>query len=61
MSERMMTWSYLCDTCRHCEYIASTTRVRCGAMSGAITKRRAINGEQRAEDVCFGYEERKER
>ena len=55
-----MSKCYLCDLCRHSEYIASNTRLKCHGMSGAIVAIKAIDyGKDDPLEICQ-YFKRKE-
>ena len=55
-----MSKCYLCDLCKHSEYIASNTRLKCHGMSGAIVAIKAIDyGKDDPLEICQ-YFKRKE-
>jgi len=56
MLETMMRRSVLCESCRHADFIGSTTRLRCGAQSGEVVDIKRIKGEQVPDDACWRYE-----
>ncbi len=55
-----MSKCYLCDLCRRDEYIASSTRLKCHGMSGAIVAIKTIDyGKDDPLEICK-YFKRKE-
>lgn len=55
-----MSRCYLCDLCKHSEYIASNTRLKCHGESGAIVAIKAIDyGKDDQLKICQ-YFKRKE-
>lgn len=52
-----MAMCYLCDLCRHSEYIASNTRLKCHGMSGAIVAIKTIDyGRDDPLEICKHFE-----
>ena len=48
---------YLCNLCRHSEYIASNTKLKCHGMSGAIVAIKAIDyGRDDPHEICKHFE-----
>lgn len=52
-----MSKCYLCDLCRHSEFIASSTRLRCHGESGAIVAIKAFDcGKDDPLEICRYFE-----
>ena len=52
-----MSKCYLCDLCKHSEYIASNTRLKCHGMSGAIVAIKTIDyGRDDPLEICKHFE-----
>lgn len=48
---------YLCDLCRHSEFIASNTRLKCHGESGAIVDIKAFDcGRDDPKEICRYFE-----
>lgn len=61
MSERLHTWRYLCDTCKHFEkWRPNCVGKKCliTDKSGIKFRRKAINDKQEPKDVCKWWETR---
>lgn len=52
-----MSMCYLCDLCRHSEYIASSTKLKCHGVSGAIVDIKVIDyGHDDPWEICKHFE-----
>ncbi len=52
-----MSMCYLCDLCSHSDYIASSTRLKCHGMSGAIVAIKTIDyGKDDPKEICQYFE-----
>ena len=52
-----MSKCYLCDMCRHSEFIASNTRLKCHGESGAIVAIKTFDcGKDEPKEICRYFE-----
>ena len=64
MSERMYTWHYICDTCKHWHKLKPNYTGflgYCNAKdSGVCFRKKAINDRQQPSEVCKVYKPRRD-